>query len=121
MNVNRPFGDGRDANNNGVVDEPVNRIFGTVNGVVFDNNRSELANEGLKNSTNQWSWLDSSLSGKLPAPAALDLVNGTDVNGDGVVDAQDQLLARQLYARHLYVIARLMIDDNDLLSANWFP
>ncbi len=106
MNVNRPFGDGRDSDGNRVVDEP------TV---------SELQKEGQNAATNTWAWLDPSLNGKLPNPLALDLVNGVDVNGNGKVDQTDQLLARQLYARHLYVLARLMLDDSDLQKVDWFP
>ncbi|HZZ28320.1 MAG TPA: hypothetical protein VFE46_10000 [Pirellulales bacterium] len=102
MNVNRSLGDGRDGDNNGVVDEPT---------------QSEVSTEGKANA---WAWLDPALAGYLPAPPTLDLVNGIDVNGDGVVDQKDQLLARQLYARHLYVLARLMIDDNALNSNDWF-
>ncbi len=33
---------------------------------------------------------------------------------------KDQVLARQLMARHLYVLARLMIDDAALTNVNWF-
>ncbi len=105
MNINRPLGDGRDGDNNGVVDEPTT---------------SEIATEGNNTAVNKWSWLSSSLASVMPPPPVIDLVNGTDVNGDGVVDQKDQLLARQLLARHLYVLARLMLDDDALSKVHWF-
>ncbi len=112
MNINRPLGDGRDGNNNNVVDEPMT---------------SELQTEGNNTSANKWSWLSSSLASVMPPPPEIDLVNGQNVTGpdsDGVtrVGMKDQQLARQLLARHLYVLARLMLDDDFLVSANnhWF-
>jgi hypothetical protein len=108
MNINRPLGDGRDGDNNKVVDEP------TI---------SELGTEGRNAAVNQWSWLlgqPALANAGFSAPPALDLACGIDVNGDGVVDMKDQLLARQLFARHLYVLARLMIDDDALNHVAWF-
>jgi len=111
MNINRPLGDGRDSDGNGVVDEATT---------------SEVQKEGLSSSANKWSWLSTVLTNAgFPAPPALDLVNGQNVTGPdsgGVfqVGMEDQVLARQLLARHLYVLARLMIDDNALQSVPWF-
>lgn len=81
MDVNRPFGDGLDNDGDYVVDEP----------------------------------------GEYPAEIAADvygtratafeqqcLTNGRDVDGDGLVDNGDQERARELFARHLYVVARTM-------------
>src|SRR5262249_16301737 len=109
MNVNRPLGDGRDGDGNGVVDEPT---------------PSEIATEGQDSpsAVNPWTWLDSSLAQTMPKMPAynLDLVNGIDVNGDNFFDSKDQLLARHLLARHLYILARLMLDDNTLSNSAWF-
>ncbi len=41
---------------------------------------------------------------------AFQLSNGLEVNGVGPVNASDQVLARQLYARHLFVMALLLVD-----------
>lgn len=80
MNINRPFGDGTDNDGNGTIDEPLTA-----------ENSVEGAAEPLITSGNYATWNG--------------LTNGRDVNQDGAVDAADQLLARQLYARHLYVLA----------------
>jgi len=80
MNLNRPFGDGTDNNGNGTIDEPIST-----------ETNAEGGGEPLITSGNYATWNG--------------LTNGRDVNQDGVIDAADQLLARQLYARHLYVLA----------------
>lgn len=38
-------------------------------------------------------------------------VNGEDVNGNGSSDATDQLYARHLFAKHLYILASLCVDS----------
>jgi len=82
MDLNRPFGNGRDDNNNGVVDEWEEALLGEPvidvqgSGVVCNNS------------------------------------NGIDVNNDGIVNQVDRALARQLYARHLYVLMSLLADDD---------
>ncbi|MCX7424456.1 MAG: hypothetical protein NTW96_02270 [Planctomycetia bacterium] len=71
MDLNRPFGNGRDDNNNGVVDEPG----------------------------------EAELDYQLPSAGSKpgdEVAYPFDANNDGVVNAQD-MLARQLYARHLYI------------------
>lgn len=90
MDLNRAFGDSRDNNGNSVIDEP---------------------GETTGNLVRQWN-----ISTGLPythtdgADIPLDLNNGIDVNNDGIVDNTDSLLARQLYARHLYVLAMAVVD-----------
>jgi hypothetical protein len=91
MDVNRPFGDGVDNNGNGVIDEPAEAAI-------------ELDTEdryGLKNDP-QFSWHA--------------LTNGRDVDGNGTVDVTDQQLARQLYARHLFVLAMRAVSGLQLPS-----
>ena len=84
MDVNRPFGDGLDNNNDGIVDEP-----------------GEYSNEiaadvyGTKGSAFEQQCL----------------TNGRDVDGDSDCDLVDQQSARELFARHLYVAARQMAPD----------
>ena len=81
MDVNRPFGDGLDNDSNGVVDEP-------------GEYQAEIAADvyGTKGSAFEQQCL----------------TNGHDVDGDGDADNDDQQRARELFARHLYVLARTM-------------
>ncbi len=84
MDVNRPFGDGLDNNSNGLADEP-----------------GEYQDESSANAY-----------GMAGNPFANQCVtNGRDVDGDGDCDAQDQDRARELFARHLYVLARKMVQN----------
>lgn len=82
MNLNRPFGNGRDDNNNGVVDE--------------------------------WeeAWLGEPIIDVQGSGVVCNHTNGIDVNNDGIVNQVDRALARQLYARHLYVLMSLVADDD---------
>jgi hypothetical protein len=81
MDVNRPFGDGLDNDSDGVVDEP-------------GEYQAEIAADayGTKGSAFELQCL----------------TNGRDVDGDGDADNDDQQRARELFARHLYVLARTM-------------
>ncbi len=110
MDINRPFGNGRDDNANSVVDEP----------------QEYITNNALSPSEAAW-------NGVYPAEAAtpFDLINGMDFNSNGpnsLTDAYQsftkapvsnfpspnngpQVYARQLYARHLYVLMMLLIDQ----------
>ncbi len=88
MDLNRPFGNGRDDNANGVVDEWEEALLGEP---IVDVQGSGVA---------------------------LNHSNGIDVNGDGGVNQFDRALARQLYARHLYVLMSLLADDDVLGAAH---
>lgn len=79
MDVNRPFGDGLDNNANGLVDEP-----------------GEYEAEVAANTHGMTS----------TAFANQCLTNGRDVDGDNDCDLDDQRRARELLARHLYVLVR---------------
>ncbi len=81
MDVNRPFGDGLDNDSDGVVDEP-GEYLAEVAADVYGTRGSAFEQQCL--------------------------TNGRDVDGDGDVDTVDQEHARELFARHLYVAARLM-------------
>jgi len=72
MDVNRPFGDSQDNNNNGVVDEVLEVLRG------LDTTRPD---------------------------------NLVDVDFNGPAQ-DDAVLARQLYARHLYTLAMLLLDTH---------
>jgi len=115
MNINRPLGNGFDDNNNGVIDEPGEVEYGWAavtggnptltpgpgNGVAFD-----LNNDGGLN--NQSPPLPA--DGNNPAGGSW-----ADSNGDGFVDNLDGAngtLARQMLARHLYVLMMLLADRN---------
>lgn len=166
MDLNRPLGDGRDNNGNGVVDEPseagepylFNSTFPSGNLVVtqwLDMNNSggfdqdvdgdstlyidtdgdgfpdrfdpdDLADfdgDGVFEPVVDHLWIDDNGNG-LRDPTEFrpfDYTRGADVNGRGGVLASrnesvrdDARLARQLYARHLYCLMLLLIDENYL-------
>jgi len=96
MNVNRPFGNGQDDNDNGVVDEPGIATRSGIAGI------SEVANEMVPQ-------IDA--GGNVIANIAFNHTNAVDVNGDGVVNDLDKAMARQLYARQLYVLMMMVIGD----------
>lgn len=101
MNINRPFGDGQDNSDPGdpgygIVDEPgefsLERDMGSYGLSTFSQYKDQC------------------------------LTNGRDVDGNSIVNEADQNLARQLFARHLYVMARVLIDNNNLSAkdaAQW--
>lgn len=138
MDINRPFGDGQDNNGNGVVDEPLEAgepYLDDGNGIFVDLNGNGVYDPPLDN---LWA---AQLGG---AGVALDHVMGKDVsgrgsyedlNGNGIRDydnsvnppqlepliqpgnpilRDDAHLARQLYARHLYVLMLVLMDENYL-------
>jgi len=88
MDINRPFGNGRDDGGNGVVDEPNENIFATPDRL--------------------WE----SLSDNENDPFGKQVINFTpyDANNDGAIDNADYLQQRQLYARHLYVLMMALTD-----------
>ena len=56
-----------------------------------------------------------------PQAVPFDQVNGQDVNFDGKSDATDRYLARQLLARHLYVLMMLCADDQFKFPLSTIP
>lgn len=97
MNINRPLGDGRDSLGLGIVDVPID---------------TEIAKDGQSSATNKWA--PNTVSGF--SNVTFNLTNGMNVTGPDPSDkfyvaAQDEVRARQLMARYLYVLARLLIDD----------
>ncbi len=128
MDLNRPFGNGMDDNGNGVVDEPGHVILRPNPGPSlgdtflldpnFPGEIHEARNPGVRermpqvDATGNTIWPD------------FDHINGVDVNGDGLPDPArpfndpanvaarnaDRALARQLCARHLYVLMMLLSD-----------
>ncbi|MHB1035795.1 MAG: hypothetical protein ACYC0Y_14235 [Pirellulales bacterium] len=96
MDIDRPFGNGRDDNGNGVVDEP--------------------EEAGLEKA-----WHDIEFAGTgsdVPAAGAFRNVP-FDHNNDGVQDMND-LFARQAYARHLYVLL-MLLKDAGYIEPNFEP
>ena len=85
MDINRPFGNGVDENGNGVVDDPSEVSSETISAV----NKAGATVPGI----------------------TFNHTNGLDVDGNGTVNATDRQLARQLYARHLFVLMMLLRDD----------
>lgn len=79
LDLNRLLGDAADNNGNSAIDDPA------------EVNNNELVWGGVSRPEYQ----------NVP----LNHTNGADVNGDGTVNNIDRMLARQLLARHLYVLA----------------
>jgi hypothetical protein len=103
LDINRPLGNGRDNNSNGVVDEVGEQngetIYADVATAAGAASLTELQNQF--NNTTLWH------------------VNGADLNDDGTRDWRDGLLARQLLARHLYVMVLTLCDiDSSPVDAN---
>ena len=86
MDINRPFGNGRDDNNNQVVDEH------GIWGVRADGTRVQAVLEEVMEPL----W---------------DGVSRFDHDNDGNVRDNDATLARQHYARHLYLLAMMLKDS----------
>ena len=84
MNINRPFGDGVDNDLNGIADEP-GEYEAELAANAFGMNGTAFENQCL--------------------------TNGRDVDGVVGVDDKDQKRARELFARHLYVLVRTMAPD----------
>ncbi len=89
FDLNRPFGNGRDDNNNYVVDEP-----GESETVI---------------------WQSTSNAPTSFQSAAPNLTNGMAVSPSGGTTANDYLLARHLFARHLYVMMMVLKDSGATL------
>jgi len=105
MNINRPFGDGYDNSQSGygrgVVDEPAKVVAG--GGFRIDpNSPGEVALDRMPQ-------VDQ--NGQPIPDIPFDPVAGVDVNGDRQFNEADRAMARQLYARYLYVLARLLMDN----------
>ncbi|MCA9241018.1 MAG: hypothetical protein KDA37_12495, partial [Planctomycetales bacterium] len=153
MDLNRPFGDGKDNNGNGVVDEPTeageawidtdnngvweNEPFIESDGIIKPNGDPNFYldvdqdDQVLGDESGDWRDFDNDgVSSpvadnlwqlQLGAPIAFDHANGQDANGRGAFTPtgarihDDQQMARQLYARHLYCLAMLVMDENYLL------
>ena len=119
MDVNRPLGNGRDDNGNGVVDEPVEALVEAGWNNVFPNQPSGTIPAVPFQLTNGLQVPDLNWDGKCDYDANADGQADVDINGDGKVNAADhallmrhyQLLARQLYARHLYMLMMLLLDE----------
>lgn len=90
VDINRPLGDGIDNNSNGIVDEPAEFV-------------SDLVNYPTTSASGAAVYTNSVLA---------------DLNNDGLTSAGDvwssDARARQLLARHLYVLMMLLVDDLNL-------
>ena len=87
LDVNRPFGNGFDDDNNGIVDDP---------------------DEGLNTAERLWS----SVFGAASVAGGTDIhFTPFDANDDGSITGADLVLQRQLFARHLYVLAMALTDS----------
>lgn len=131
MDLNRPFGDGADNNSNGVVDDPfeAGEPFLDANGNgKWDPGESWLdifTNANYDGPRDQlWANLTSA-AGPITEPIAFDYTNGQGGSVHGGLAAASgakvppaakvrnlSSQARQLYARHLYCLMLLMMDEN---------
>lgn len=149
MDLNRPFGDGRDNNGNGVVDEELEagEPWIDTDGSGFWNSGEpflDLDNDGRFYADSDNDGIVADPAGVLDPddlrdydgdgvfepvtdslwqqqygqPIAFDHANGKDANGRGAVTAagvavvhDDGRMARQLYARHLYCLMLLNMDE----------
>jgi len=113
MDLNRPFGNGVDDNDNGRVDEPGRIVRDTSDPsnpnppFVLDPSVPSEIGESLPTVDAQ---------GKPIAGVPFDHANSVDVNRDGnpngaINEMADRAMARQLYARHLFILAMLLLDD----------
>jgi hypothetical protein len=104
FDLNRPFGNGQDDNGNGVVDEPAEAASGVEPAWLAQPNAAQRPTVPAAFQTQT-----------VPSsqPPYFTPSNGIDVNGDNNYDnTTDAMLARQLYARHLYVLMMLLKDDS---------
>jgi hypothetical protein len=117
MDLNRPFGNGRDDSipagaggtpaawpANGVVDEPEEAVRATQ-----VQNGESLSVRKIVNGVEQ----------VLSTVSRLVDVDVDKSGGANPVDATDQGLVRQLYARHLYVLAMLLTEANNSVTPYW--
>lgn len=100
MNINRPLGEGRDSDGNGVVDEP-------MGGQITKDGSNSAVNKWAPQSVPNFNNVTFNLTNGMN-------VMGPDSSGKWHVNGQEELHARQLVARYLYILARLMIDDDFL-------
>ncbi len=93
MDINRPFGNGRDDNTNGVVDEP-------------------------SEATSDLVWFPATGPSLPPSPASLSKFSGIpfDADNDGNPNNPADTLSRQDYAKELYVLMLLLIDPSVLAN-----
>lgn len=150
MDLNRPFGDGRDNNGNGVVDEPLEagepfvdrngnrvwdagepfldldgdgRYYADLNGdgiiagnPAIDNNDdwADFDGNGIEEPVVDNLWAQQ-LGSPLPFShnAGFRGVIVRDINDNPIGELINPYdMVRQLYARHLYILARLTMDEN---------
>ena len=91
LDINRPLGNGRDDNNNGIIDD-----------------------------YNEYSGGEGAWTGVFPTSyTAASLA--VDYNGNGSADAGDALVARQQMARYLYTLAMALVDTNLVANGNPNP
>ncbi len=134
MDLNRPFGDGKDNNGDGVVDDPLEagEPFLDING---NGKRDDGTNgtpvepfidingDGKYQGPGDKLWSDLTTNGTLAEPIEFDYTNG---HGEPIHDFIAGLMkktilggvrnlesqGRQLFARHLYCLMLLLVDEN---------
>ena len=93
MDINRPFGNGRDDSGNGVVDEPAEATTDVI-------------------------WFPTAGPSQPTTPASLSRFSsvGFDADNDGLPNNALDTLSRQNYAKELYVLMLLLIDPSVLTN-----
>lgn len=107
LNINRAFGNGRDDNNNGVVDEP---------GEFIDRNGNNVYDTGQNEETPVWNLASGNVAANSQFNGALFPVKATEIVPDADVATYPngriaEIDHRQLMARHLYVTALMLATD----------
>lgn len=103
LDINRPLGNGRDNNGNAIVDE----MGEQTNELMYADVATAAGAAGLAQLQTQFT------------STPLWHVNGQDLNGDSTLDWRDGVLARQLLARHLYVMVLTLCDiDSTAVDPN---
>ncbi len=107
FDINRPFGNGRDDDQDGVVDEPDEYSLGEPAWITPSGTRAPM-NSGT-----------SPFPGNTASGSTTNAINlAIDWNGDGTINLNDALMARHVMARHLYVLAMMLIDPSLLTATN---
>ncbi|MGH7136603.1 MAG: hypothetical protein ACREHD_12750, partial [Pirellulales bacterium] len=111
LDVNRLLGNGQDDNGNGVVDEPAEALLGEA--MLFPANLQSSTGQGQ----GVWAFLDHNNDGLYAVSGLVDPSTGLALPPDATPGGPADTRARQLLAKHLYVLMMLMIDDR-FVTAN---
>jgi hypothetical protein len=110
FDINRSFGNGRDDDADGVVDEPDEYYLGEPAWLIASSANSPPVTAGVSSGTSPFPSLQAAANNNNAVNLAIDW------NGDGNINAADALMARQQMARYLYVLACLFVEPTVFVS-----